>query len=61
MVDKSINLPNDETQNCLFFRLQWLKRLDTQRNEPTNQNLINVPKVLMPTNKKNINFQLTRM
>ena len=30
----------------------WLKRLDFQLNEPTNQNLIKVPKVVEPTNKK---------
>ena len=29
-----------------------LKRLDTQLNEPTNKNSINVPKVFRPTNKK---------
>ena len=31
----------------------WLKRLDTQINEPTNQNSIKVPKIVKPTNKKN--------
>ena len=30
----------------------WLKRLDAQLNEPTNQKLIKVPKVVKPTNKK---------
>ena len=30
----------------------WLKRLDTQLNEQTNQNLMKVPKVVKPTNKK---------
>ena len=30
---------------------QWLKRLDTQQNEPTNQNSIKVPKVVKPMNK----------
>ena len=30
----------------------WLKRLDTQLNELTNQNLIKVPKVIKLTNKK---------
>ena len=30
----------------------WLKRLDNQLNEPTNQTSIRVPKVVMPTNKK---------
>ena len=32
----------------------WLKRLDTQLNKPTNQNLIRVPKVVKPTNKKTL-------
>ena len=30
---------------------KWLKRLNTQLNKPTNQNLIKVPKVVKPTNK----------
>ena len=30
----------------------WLKRLDTQLNEPTNKNSTKVPKVVNPTNKK---------
>ena len=29
-----------------------LKRLDTQINDPTNQKLLKVPKVVKPTNKK---------
>ena len=33
---------------------QWLKRLDIQLNEPINRNLIKVPKVIKPTNKKTI-------
>ena len=39
-------LNDDDTQN------QWLKRFDSELYEPTYQNSINVPKVLMPTNKK---------
>ena len=30
----------------------WLKRLDTQPIEATNQNQIKEPKVVIPTNKK---------
>ena len=30
----------------------WLKHLHTQLNKPTNQNLLKVPKVANPTNKK---------
>ena len=33
---------------------QWLKRLDTHLNESTNQNSINVPKVVKPTNMKTL-------
>ena len=32
----------------------WLKRLDTQLNETTNQNSLKVPKVVNPMNKKTI-------
>ena len=32
--------------------IKWLKGLDTQLNEPTNQNLIKVPKVVRPLHKK---------
>ena len=31
---------------------KWLKRLDTQSNEPTNQNSKEVPKVVHPMYKK---------
>ena len=31
-----------------------LKRLDTQINEPSNQNSLKVPKIVEPTNKKTI-------
>ena len=33
---------------------KWLKRLDTQLNQPTNQNSIKVPKVVKQTNKKTL-------
>ena len=32
----------------------WLKLLDPQLNEPTNQNSIKVPKVVKPMNKKTL-------
>ena len=35
----------------------WLKRLDTELNEPTNQNLLEVHKVGEQTNKKTRNKQ----
>ena len=30
----------------------WLKRMGTQRNEPTNQNSIKIPIVVKPMNRK---------
>ena len=33
---------------------QWLRRLDTQPNEATNQNSFKVPKVDKTTNKKTL-------
>ena len=33
---------------------QWLERFDTQLNETTKQNSIEVPKVIVPTNKKTL-------
>ena len=54
MSDKLMYIPNDDTQNYLYCRLQLVvkKRLDTQLNEPTNQISIKVPKVVKSTNKK---------
>ena len=40
-------------KNISYVDYNWrLQRLDTQLNEPTNQNSIKVPKVVEPTNKK---------
>ena len=33
---------------------KWFKHLDTQPNEPTNENSIKVLKIVDPTNKKTI-------
>ena len=33
---------------------QWLKRLNTQRNKPTNQISVENPKIVKPTNKKTL-------
>ena len=55
MADKLMYIHNNNTQN--FFRVdnnQWLKRMNVQLNEPTNQNLIKVPKVVKTTNKKTL-------
>ena len=46
---------NDNTQTCFFCRLQLeVKRLDTQLNEQINQNVLEVPEVVKPTNKKTL-------
>ena len=37
---------------------QWLKRLETQLNKPTNQDSIKVIKVVMATNKKIIKLYI---
>ena len=46
MSDKLMYTPNEDVENY------WLKRLNIQLNEPTNQ--IKVPKVIMPTDKKTL-------
>ena len=40
MADKLMYIVNDDTQNyplCRFELVQWLKRMNTQLNEVTNQ------------------------
>ena len=46
MADKLMYISNDNTQNSLFCRLQSVQvlRLDTQLNELTNHNSINIMK-----------------
>ena len=48
MAEKLMYIPNDDTQKYPF----WFKRLYTQIKEPSNQNLIKVPKAGKLTNKK---------
>ncbi len=53
MADKLMYITNDEykiTPSVDYNK--WIKRLDTQLNEPTNQNAIKDPKVVKQTNKK---------
>ena len=50
MAKELIYISNDVTQGRYN---QWLKRLETQLNKPTNQDSIKVIKVVKPTNKKN--------
>ena len=52
------NLNNDtQIYTILEDYNQWLKRLDTQLNEPTNQNSRKVPKVVKSTNKKTLYYK----
>ena len=46
-------IPYYDTQNTSSVDYnKWLKHLNTQFNEPTNQSSIKVPKVVQQTNKK---------
>ena len=44
IADRLMYIPNDDTHNCPFCRLQLVN------NELTNQNSIKVPTVFKPTN-----------
>ena len=46
MADKLMYIPKDNAQNYLIFRLVISYSLNTQLNEPTNQNSIQSPKLL---------------
>ena len=46
MDDKLMHIPNDDTQNYPFCRLKLVVQ--------TNNNLVKVPKVVKPTNKKTL-------
>ena len=55
MADKFMSIPNDDTHNYLFCRLQIVvETLVTQLDKSTNQNLLKVPKVAKPTNMKTL-------
>ena len=55
MSDKLMHIPNDDNKTTPSVDYNyWLKRLDTQLNETTNQNLIKVLKVVMPTNEEKV-------
>ena len=44
---------NDDTQSTpVLVNNLWLKRLDTQLYETSNQNSMKVSKIVKPTNKK---------
>ena len=48
-------IPNDDTQNYAFCRLKLI-RLDTQLNEPNNQNSRKVSNVVESTNNKKLYY-----
>ena len=50
MADKLMYIPNDGKKNYTYCRFKLV--VDTQLNEPTNQNSMKVPKVVKSTNKK---------
>ena len=55
MADKLMYIPNDDTQNYHFGRLQSVvETFGTQLNESTNHNSMKVPKVDKLMNKKTL-------
>ena len=55
MTDKLMYIPNYDFKNFSFYRLQLVvESLDNQLNESTNQNSIEVLKVVKPTSKKTL-------
>ena len=55
MAEKLMYIPNANTQNCPFYKLQLvIETFGHSTNKPTNQNSIKVPQIVMPTNKKTL-------
>ena len=53
MADKLMYIPNNVILNYSFCRLQLMvETFGYSTDEPTNQNLMKVPKVIESTNKK---------
>ena len=52
MADKLMYMPNNDTQKYTFCRLKLV--VETQLNEPTNQNPLKVPIIVKPTNKETL-------
>ena len=53
MTDRLMYIPNEDTQNCPFWRLQLVVETFGHSTKWANQSkLIEVPKVVKPTNKK---------
>ena len=54
MTDKLMYIPNEDTQNYPFCRLQLVvETFGHSTSEPNNLNSTKVPKVVKPSNKKN--------
>ena len=55
MAEELMYIPNANTQNWPFFKLQLvIETFGHSTNKPTNQNSIKVPQIVMPTNKKTL-------
>ena len=55
MADKKMYIPNEDTKNYPSVDYNnWLKSLETQLNEPNNQNSVKVLKVVKPISKKTL-------
>ena len=53
MAEKFMYIPNDDIKYYPFYRSELvIETIDTQLQEPINQNSIKLPKIVMPTNKK---------
>ena len=53
MADELMYIANDDKQDCPSVDSNyWLKRFNTQLNDPTNQNSLKVPKVVKPIYNK---------
>ena len=59
MADKLVYIPNDDIQNYPYCKLQllnynqWLKRLGTQVNEPTNKTMVDKLMYILNDNIQN--------
>ena len=55
MAEKLMYIPNANTQNFLFYKLLLvIETFGHSTNKLTNQNLIKVQQIVMPTNKKTL-------
>ena len=55
MAEKLMYIPNANTQNCLFYKLQLvIETFGHSTNKLTIKNSIKVQQIVMPTNKKTL-------